>query len=224
MTQRELRFLLRQMSQRTSVRLLTSYCFAIGLSGLVFLSLAGHLGKGDRPGRSWFELSFITNTLASQVEQIILLSTAIGGAILVRSPLPQISRELLEDFSRRFNGLRKFSLTIRPVHGALLLTRLVVIVPACLAVGLLIGERKLNTALNMVSSMLGLVIATGLIAGICGAFATWLCSKNLRWPMTTWFAIWIVPELLRLIAPDSPTCRSMFTWLLSSAAHGWSSN
>ena len=218
------RFLLRQMNQRSSLRLLTSYCVAIGLSGLIFVSLAGHFGKGSTSGRSWPLASSLSNALASQAQGIVLLITAIGGAILVRSPLPRVSRDLLDDFARRFSGRRELGHAIQPMHGALVLARLAVIVPACLAIGWLIGERKLDTALNLALPMLGFVVATGFIGGICGAFATWLGSRNLRWPLTTWFAIWIVPEMLRLLAPESPTCRSIFTWLLSAASRGWGTN
>ena len=155
------------------------------------------------------------------LQGIILGVVVIAGAILIRGPIPNSSLEIFSDFANRYFGRQQLELNFHPAHGALLLARLAAIAPLCITTGLLIGERRLNVSLNILDVMGRVLAATMLFACVCGAAATWLNQRKLRRPLATWVAIWIVPEIVRLVAPDSPTCRSIFGWLLATVVGPW---
>ena len=212
------------MSQRTSFHLLAAYCLALGISGGAIFALGARISQRMSLGRYWLETGLVSRVTTDYLEGIVLAVIAFGGAIVVRAPLPQELLILLDDFSRRFMGQREFALNIRPVHGALLLARLTAIVPLFVIVGLLIGERRLDIAFSLAGALTRFLIVALIISGTCGGLAAWLGLKRLRWPLTTWFAIWVIPEIVRLAVPGSPTCRTTFSWLLSAAASSWSPN
>ncbi len=217
MTLRERQILLRQMSQRTGFRLLNAYCVALGVSGLAAMSFIDRTGRRLAVGHSWLDSQLASNAFTRYAAEMVLAITAIGGALIVRSPLPGTTATLLGDFARRFRGPQDASFTVRPIHGAWLLARVALIVPLFLAVGFLISVRRFDVMTRSLGPLVSFFVAVSIVAGVCGALAVWLSSKSLRWPVSIWWAIWVVPEIVRLIAPDTPTCHSMFTWLLLSA-------
>jgi hypothetical protein len=145
----------------------------------------------------------------------------IGGSMLVLGPLPRRSRELLGDFAGRYQGTRDLGLVIRPLHGALLLARLAIIVPVWIAAGLIIGEADFHLGSHLMGVMSRFIASTLLLGCLCGALAIWLYKRKLRWPFVTWLALWIAPEVIRLIAPGSPTFRTVFVWLFSTQLGNW---
>jgi hypothetical protein len=224
MTLREQQILLRQMSQRTGFRLLNAYSVALGIGGLAALSFMDRTGRRSAIGHFWLDAHSVSNAFTRYAVEIVLAVTAIGGAIIVRSPLPGTTAALLGDFARRFRGPLNACFTVRPAHGAWLLARVALIVPLFLAIGFLISVRRFDVMTRSLGSLVSFAVAVSIVACVCGALAAWLSSKSLRWPVSTWWAIWVVPEIVRLIAPDTPTCHSMFTWLLLSAAGSWGSH
>ncbi len=201
--------------------MLTAYSLALGIPGCALLAVASHWVPEATSGRAWLGTNIVRAGLINWLQGIVLGVVAIGGAILIRGPFPQKSIEILDDFGQRFSGQGHIGLKVRPIHGALLLARLAAIVPLCIILGSLIGEKRLNLSVNILGVMSRFLAAVLLFACICGAAATWLNQRKLRWPVTTWFAIWIVPEIVRLGVPESPTCRSIFGWFVSTAIGTW---
>lgn len=217
----ESRLIIRQISQKRSIRLLTFYSFALGIPLSVALAFMSHWGSQSTSGRSWIATNLISTQLTSWLQGVVLGVAAVGGAILVRSPLPNGVEEIIDDFARRFTSRGHGGLKVQPLHGAILLARLVCIVPLCLTAGVLVGERKLSVAIQFAAAMCRFIAAGASMAFVCGALAIWMHQRKLRWPLTTWFTLWVAPEIVRLFAPESPSCRSVFFWILSAAAGSW---
>jgi hypothetical protein len=201
--------------------MLTLYSFALGIPGCAFLAVAGHLGQRTTSAVSWIGTDWAFAGLMSGLQGIVVGTAAIGGAILVRGPLPIGAAEVIDDFELRFVGPGHHGLKVRSVHGAMLLARLTSIVPLCWTAGLLIGERNLILSLRILGMMSCFVSAALLVACICGALATWLNQRRLHGSLAIWFTAWVAPEVVRLFAPESPTCRSLFDWFLSAATGSW---
>ena len=220
MNQRLCWFLLRQMNQRATVRMLTLYSYSIALPGCVLLAVRSHWGPLSSGGPSWLASSAILARLTHWLQGAVFVVVLIGGSILVTGPVPQRSSEVLDDFAGRYLG-RNIGLIIRPWHGALLLARLAVIVPFWVGAGLVIGEANFHLGTHLLNIMSHFITGTLLLACPCGALAIWLNQRELRWPLGTWLAIWIVPEIFRLTLPESPTLRTVFGWFLSTTVGSW---
>lgn len=218
---RRRRVLLRQMGLRTTYRVLTIYSFALGILGIFLLTVTNRVGQRLTFGKPLIGTNWLSSGLINMLQQVVVGVAMLGGAMLVGGPLPQKSAELIDDFARRFLGEKRLNFEFRPSYGALLVARLAVIVPLCLTVGLLSSERRLSLAGEILCVMTRFIAAACLIACASGALATWLSRKKLRWPVTFWFALWVVPEIARLVSPSTPTLRSATSWFLTTAAGTW---
>jgi len=214
----EWRFVVRQMGQRPSIRLLTIYSWSIAVTGVVFVALVG--ATRLTPSLLGPLADSVATGLLAYVEAVVVALAATAGAVLAQSPVPGKATALLDVFSERFSG-DTFRGHVRPIHGALLLAKLALVVPVSLTIALLLNSKRAATSAQLLPSMFRLAIGTLIVSVICGIFAVWLSRRNLRWPLLTWLGIWLIPEGLRVIDASIPTCRSILLGLLSLLAQPW---
>ena len=214
------RFTLRQMSDRASIRILTIYVWTIAVTGFAFVVMAGSHGQTPSTGSHWLALNAIGFELFAYLRGVCVAVVAVAGAILVHSLLPGKATPLLDGFSRRCFGYH-FAQHIRPIHGVLLIAKLAVIVPSSLAVGLLVTAKSSPANSHLLSGMIRFIVGTLLIAAVFGIGAVWLSRKRQKWALLAWAAIWLVPEGLRMLHADIPTCRSLIVGFLTAMTQPW---
>lgn len=209
------------MGLTTTYRVLTIYSFALGIFGILLLTATNRIVQRTVFGHALIGMNWVSSGLINMLQGVVVGVAVLGGALLVGGPLPPRSADLIDDFARRYAGENHHILEINPTYGAVLLARLAVIVPLCLTVGLLFSERRLTLGGEILGVMSRFIAAVFLVACVSGALATWLSHMNLRRPVTFWFALWVIPEFARLVAPSTPTLRSAFSWFLTTAAGTW---
>jgi hypothetical protein len=214
------RFTLRQMSDRASIRVLTAYVWTIAVTGFVLVVITGSHGQAPLNGRNWPALDAIGFELFAYLRGVCVAVVAIAGAILVHSLLPAKATEVLDDFSQRFFGYH-FARHVRPIHGALLIAKLSIIVPSSLAIGLLLNAKSSAANSHLLGVMIRFIVGTLLVSIVCGFGAVWLSQKKHKWALSTWSAIWLVPEGLRMLHADIPTCRSLIVGFLTAITQPW---
>jgi hypothetical protein len=212
------RLALRLMNLRPGMRLLTAYTWAIATTAGVTLAFAGSItsktaGALLTPGK-------VTSEMLAYLRGVTVALLAIGGALLAYAPLAMKTRPLLDAFYQRFEGVA-CEQRVRPFHGAVQLARLIVIIPCCTAGGLLLAERNLKAGVNVFLPMLAFAATAVVAAGVIGAGGVWINRTKISRPAVVYLSIWLVPELLRLLETNLPTCRTILLGFLTLATSCW---
>ena len=208
------RLALRLMNLRPGMRLLTAYTWAIAMTAGVTLAFAGSLTS--KTARVLLTPGTAPSQMLTYLRGVTVALLAIGGALLAYAPVAIKTRPLLDAFYQRFEGVA-CEQRVRPFHGALQLARLIVIIPCCTAVGLLWAERNFKASLHVLLPMLSFAATAIVAAGVIGASGVWINRTKISRPAVVYLSIWLVPELLRLVETNFPTCRTLLLGFLALA-------
>jgi hypothetical protein len=207
------------MNQQPGMRLLNGYAWAIGVSGFLMLVFAGSVGSKVF-ARTLFPFSLTVPLVLAYSRGVSVALLAVGGALLAHSPFPRRVRPLLDTFSLAFASM-PIERRVQPLHGALQLTRLSAIIPSCTAVGLLCAERSLSTGVHLLIPIFCFLATVGVSASVIGAGAIGIRRAHTSSPGLVYLAIWLVPELIRIMEPHLPTCRSLMLGFMATATACW---
>jgi hypothetical protein len=210
---------LRLMNQQTGMRVLTAYAWAIGVSGFFLLVFAGSIGPKVF-GRTLFPLGVTLPLVLAYSRGVSIALLAVGGALLAHSPFATRAQPVLDALSRSFTAM-PCERRVQPMHGALHLARLSAIIPTCTAVGLLCTERDLRAGLHLLVPIVCFLLAVVLSAFAIGAGAIGIRRTRAGSPALVYVSIWLVPELLRIVEPSMPTCRSLMLGFMTMATACW---
>ncbi len=213
------RTVLRLMNQQNGMRVLTTYAWAIGVSGFFVLAFAEFMGPKGL-GRTLFPIGTTVPMVLAYSRGVSIALLAVGGALLAHSPFARRQLPLLDALSHEFASA-PIEQRVQPVHGALQLARLSAIIPSFTAAGLLCAERNLATSVHHLLTVVCFLLALAVSAGAIGAGAIYIRRTRTSSPALVYLGIWLIPELLRIVEPSVPTCRTLMLGFVTMASACW---